>query len=88
MPRDRGATRPGRGSVARDGAHPLKTKREALGQHTPNVGCRGRKVKLGRDAAVYRARLHTVVRFTSASSSARVTGTSYTASRSSLSFGR
>ena len=37
MPRGRGATRPGRGSGARDGANPRK-KSEVLGRHAVNVG--------------------------------------------------
>jgi hypothetical protein len=45
MPRGRGATRPGRGSGARDRAHPRKKQSEAVGQHAMNVGWWGWKVK-------------------------------------------
>ena len=44
-PRGRGATRPGRGSVARDGAHPCNGQVGAFGHHDWNVGRRAGKVK-------------------------------------------
>jgi hypothetical protein len=47
MPRGRGATRPGRGSDARDGAHPVKRQKVAVVHaHATDVGLCGRKVKL------------------------------------------
>jgi hypothetical protein len=39
------ATRPCRGSVSRDRAHPMKTKSETRGKHGRNVGCGVRNVK-------------------------------------------
>lgn len=48
MPRDQGATRPGRGLGARDDAHPHQEKDKAIGQHAMNVGWQGPKVKLRR----------------------------------------
>lgn len=47
MPRGRGATRPGRGSDARDGAHPGEREKAALSlAHGSHVGLLDRKVKL------------------------------------------
>lgn len=47
MPRGRGATRPSRGSDARDGAHPVKRQKVAVVHaHATDVGLCGRKVKL------------------------------------------
>lgn len=46
-PRGRGATRPSRGSDARDGAYPLKKKSEMLGRHVGNVVCLRPDVKRG-----------------------------------------
>src|SRR6185312_3115254 len=47
MPRGRGATRPGRGSVSRDGANPIEENGEALREHAAKVGIPELKVKLG-----------------------------------------
>jgi hypothetical protein len=52
MPRGRGATRPGRGSDARDGAHPVNSQKVAVVHaHATDVGLRRSKVKLRKQAA-------------------------------------
>ena len=53
MPRGRGATRPDRGSVSRDGIHPIEKNGEARRKHAAKVGVLGMKVKLSPTAGKY-----------------------------------
>lgn len=51
MPRGRGATRPGRGSVSRDGAHPVNAgQARCVPVHAPKVGVGRLKVKSRRQS--------------------------------------